>query len=1041
MARHTPNRASDSSEGGFDLTDIFIGRQQQLDLFEIYLHRWKQLILDAAPDDSPVATAPSPNNRIQGLVVLLFGRGGFGKSTLLKYYRNMVLHADWNLAASKLVDWEFAVEGKRGLLNPPPGQQLDAAAYFKVLCGELAFALDKDPKAFRAYQSAVQAVEQVQKEAGNVLDGMQKDDRYGWLRELTVEAITSAVRTYLPGSTVVLENQRVKDAADAVAKLTQEQIVQIHAKLRNRLGSKLGDYLEPSLRLGLALGSDLRDVARSFPLLIFFDTYEEADEADRLLRIIMGAAGMRVGWVLAGRDNLWAGSDQRERSVDIEYGYKEIVPSDRGLSINFNAGDVGAFTLSDISEYFALLRKKVPYQPPLPAITEEQAKGVLEVTQGVPLAVKIAAGLYLETANLETVTEHVEGRRAIVDQMVRRYLLHTRANQEERARLYGLALLRRADQPTAIAAALGLTPEQAQTSYSSELSRLQRRYSFIFTEKEQPALHQEVRNFLRLWLQEHRKEPEIAASNERLKEAHETALKHLEEQMQYTSLKERLHDDEWVGSYLDLTEQQFWLDPVEGVRYALPFMLAAAIYRRAINEDAATIGKLFEQQIRQSYRDWWMWATHSLVYTTSRNAPPEALTGLGALAGLASERCPSFPPSLPDYRKELEAALWWRLGESYRGRDVNQALVWYERALTRLDKETELREAAAEACYKLGSRLYQEKKYTESLRVLNRAVELKPDYAWAYIVRGLDYYDLKQYQRAIADYDRAIELDPNYAAAYYNRGFAYGNLKQPQRAIADYDRAIQLDLNLALAYTNRGIAHRDLKQPQQAIADYDRAIQLDPNLALAYTNRGNAYRRLKEYEQAIQDCDHTIKLDPNDATAYTNRGIAYLWLKNVAHARDDYNRSFELDSTDVNAAWMSEWAGMSKRRPGVETAARLEAIATIDPQQYVGYIWRGVALGLRGNVKEGLEEVEWAFPLYPQEWDAYFWKGMLLAYYRGQSHAEEAVTMIERSLSAGLPPMLLTPLYWLEKDRPDLFVKYARPLLLQEGVYSGWQKD
>jgi len=831
------------------------------------------------------------------------------------------------------VDWEFAVEGNRSLFNPPPGQQPDAAAYLKVLCGELALALGKDSKAFRAYQSAVQAVEQVQKEAGNVLDGMQKDDRYGWLRELTVEAITSAVRTYLPGSTVVLENQRVKDAADAVAKLTQEQIVQIHAKLRNRLGSKLGDYLEPSLRLGLALGSDLRDVARNSPLLIFFDTYEEADEADQLLRIVMGSAGMRVGWVLAGRDNLWAGSDQRERSVDIEYGYKEIVPSDRGLAINFNAGDVGAFTLSDISGYFALLRKKVPYQPPLPAMAEEQAKGVLEVTQGVPLAVKIAAGLYLETANLETVTEHVEGRRAIVDQMVRRYLLHTRANQEERARLYGLALLRRADQPTAIAAALNLSPEQARSSYSSELSRLQRRYSFIFTQKEQPALHQEVRHFLRLWLLEHRREPEIAAINERLKGAHETALKHLEEQLQSTSLKERLQDNAWVGSYLDLTEQQFWLDPVEGVRYALPFMIAAAIYRRAINEDAATIGKLFEQQIRQPYRDWWTWATYSLVYTTSRNASPEALTELEALAGLASERCPTFPPSLPDYRKELEAALWWRLGESYRGRDENQALVWYERALTRLDKDTDLREAAAEVCYELGRRLRSEKQYPESLSVLNRAVELKSDYTWAYIGKGSAYGILKQYEQAIQDFDRAIELDPNFA------------------------------------------------------------------------------------------------------NAYLNRGLAYLWLKNVAQARDDYNRSFECDSTDVNAAWMSEWAGMSKRRPGIELAERLAAIVTIDPQQYAAYICRGVALGLRGNVKEGLDEVEKAMQLDPQEWDAYFWKGMLSAYYyRGPSHAEGAITMIERSLAVGLPPILLTPLYWLEKDRPDLFVKYARPLPLQEDV-------
>ncbi|SRR6266566_3571601 len=169
MAFRTSNSASDQNDGSFDLTDIFIGRQQQLDLFEIYLERWKKLILNAAPNESLVTTTPSPNNKIQGLVVLLFGRGGFGKSTLLKHYRDMVLQEDWKFATSKIVDWEFAVEGKRSLFNPPQGQQLDAAEYFKALCAQLAIALGKDPKEFKAYQSSVKDVEKAKNEASPVM--------------------------------------------------------------------------------------------------------------------------------------------------------------------------------------------------------------------------------------------------------------------------------------------------------------------------------------------------------------------------------------------------------------------------------------------------------------------------------------------------------------------------------------------------------------------------------------------------------------------------------------------------------------------------------------------------------------------------------------------------------------------------------------------------------------------------------------------------------------------------------------------------------
>jgi tetratricopeptide (TPR) repeat protein len=1241
MTRHTSsNPPGGDSHDAYDLSRIFIGREQQLDLFDIYLTRWQHLLFNANPDlDPPVLTPPSPNNKLQGLVVLLYGRGGFGKSTLLARYRNIALQESRHLTVSAIVDWEFAVEGKRGLFNPPPGQEIDPAEYFRVLCAQLAIALDKAPNAFKAYQTAVKAVDDARKKANGILDSLRQDDRYGWLRGLTVDAITTAIRTYIPGSSTILDNPSVKSATAEAAKLTQEQIAHLRTRLHDRLGSTVGDYLDPALRLGLAVGRDLHDLARNFPLLIYFDTYEEIDEADQLLRIVMAAAGLRVGWLLVGRDNLWAGPGQRERSTEMEYGYKDLVPADRGLSINFNAGDIGAFTISEITEYFALLRKQVRQELSLPTVTGEDATRIFDVTQGIPLAVKIAAGLYLETATLETITAAVEGKREIVDGMVRRYLLHTRTDQSEKVKLYGLALLRRADQPAAVAAALSLTPEQAQTSYEQELSRLHRRYSFIFTEKDQPTLHQEVRHFLRLWLLERRKDPEIIAVNQRLKDAHETVLKTLEEHRQYDSLQERLQDDDWVGTYLDLAEQQCWLDPVEGVRSLLPFMLAAAIYRRDINKDAAAVGQFFATDIRSPYRTQWEWAAQSLIYNHSRDPSAEELTGLTELAKLVRERCPSFPRPLPDFRQELEAALWWRLGEAYIGKDDSQALAWYEQALERLKTQRALQEAAAGAAWNVANKLYEEKKHAECIPFLNRAIELHSDYVFAFTSRGIAYWYLKQYERAIADYDRAIELDPKYALAYYNRGIAYSDLKQYERAIADYNRAIELDPNYVFAYFNRGNAYRNLKQYERAIADYDRANALDPNDAEAYNNRGNAYYDLKQYERAIVDYDRAIELDPkyalaynnrgsaywyqkryeratadydraieldpkyalaynnrglaywyqkqyeraiadydraieldpnyalayynrglaywyqkryeraiadydraialdpNDAVAYNNRGLAYynqkqyeqaiadydraieldpnyaaacnnrgvsyenlgqydkaivdydraikldpnyatayrnrgdayrklhqytqaiadydraialdpsyaraysnrglasLWIHNTQQAHADYSRSYELDPTDVNAAWMAEWTALGKQRADIETAARLEQIATIDPQHYLFYVCHGVALGLRGQLKAGLAALEQAIPLEPEEWDAYFWKGMLSAYYR-QTRSQEAITLaaIEQSLQLGLPPVLLTPLYWLAQDRPSFFTTHIKPLLDSHGL-------
>ncbi len=93
MAYHNSGASLGQEDEGFDLGTIFIGRQQQLDLFEIFLQRWQRRLAGLDGDDALVTAAPSPNNKLQGLVVLLYGRGGFGKSTLLKHYRAMALQA------------------------------------------------------------------------------------------------------------------------------------------------------------------------------------------------------------------------------------------------------------------------------------------------------------------------------------------------------------------------------------------------------------------------------------------------------------------------------------------------------------------------------------------------------------------------------------------------------------------------------------------------------------------------------------------------------------------------------------------------------------------------------------------------------------------------------------------------------------------------------------------------------------------------------------------------------------------------------------
>src|SRR5947209_2794624 len=120
MSAPTPPEELPLFPSEIDLSDIFIGREDQLNQFRFHLERWQRLAA-TAPIPDPKAP-PSPNNKIAGLVVLLHGRGGFGKSSLLKRYHEIALEYRDDIQVSDLVDWEFAAQERRALFNPAQGE-------------------------------------------------------------------------------------------------------------------------------------------------------------------------------------------------------------------------------------------------------------------------------------------------------------------------------------------------------------------------------------------------------------------------------------------------------------------------------------------------------------------------------------------------------------------------------------------------------------------------------------------------------------------------------------------------------------------------------------------------------------------------------------------------------------------------------------------------------------------------------------------------------------------------------------------------------
>ncbi len=303
-------------------------------------------------------------------------------------------------------------------------------------------------------------------------------------------------------------------------------------------------------------------------------------------------------------------------------------------------------------------------------------------------------------------------------------------------------------------------------------------------------------------------------------------------------------------------------------------------------------------------------------------------------------------------------------------------------------------------------------------------IKLFPNRASAYHERGEVYRRRKEYRRALTDYDCAIQRRPGYAGMYVDRARIYYELGEYQQCLKDYEQAHLLDALDPRPYAERGAVYYQLKEYRVVIQDCNAALALDPGYVWAYCYRSLAYNRLGEYQLALHDGTHAIELDNILAYAYACRGQAYLRLSDQQQALADFIKAWELDSTRLSYGWLIEWSKMCLPHPDPAIAERLEALAARDPTHHLAYVCRAVAHWLHENFEAALKELQQAPPPEPNDEAFSFWRGMICV---SLERDDEALAALEHVLH--LPPVLLTPLSWIQHQRPDFYAQKVIPLL------------
>ena len=128
----------------------------------------------------------------------------------------------------------------------------------------------------------------------------------------------------------------------------------------------------------------------------------------------------------------------------------------------------------------------------------------------------------------------------------------------------------------------------------------------------------------------------------------------------------------------------------------------------------------------------------------------------------------------------------------------------------------------------LGTALFYQGKFLESLDQYNEAIRIAPHDFDAFLNRGFVYAKLRQYQNAIEDFSKAINLKPprDTEVCYNSRGDAYLKTGQYQLATDDFNKAISLNPDYTGAYINRAIAYLNWGNKKLGCYDAYKACEL-----------------------------------------------------------------------------------------------------------------------------------------------------------------------------------------------------------------------
>jgi tetratricopeptide (TPR) repeat protein len=858
---------------------LFLGRGEELACFEAVL--------------AGLAGGGDPD---EGHVLLVYGLGGIGKSTLLRRYGQIAAEGRAAMGARRLrlavVDWESEQRLRAADYVPDGGPPIWVVLdrVYRAVRDAVAGRRDTAAveKAFASFRLQVARVPELAAEVQRALPGADSG------RQASAADIDAVLQAVGRGAAVLGVAHPVGalgvPAITGAAHLAHDARVAVRQR-------RQGPVPEQAYRLILGRVEELADcfarglqlVSTSIgPVVVLLDTCELISGSQEYLRQAMRRGGSRVLWVAGMRLDPGPVTGAHGQAAlyrqEVSESRLRMVPLDR-----FDDDTVGDY-----------LARKLPAGLPA-GLT---LKRVTEVTRGIPLAVSLVCDLLRAGQDPELVLQPVPepGRpSAVIRELAERYLAHAERCvplQEDVPLLYGLALLHsdRLD-PDLLAALWDVDPADV----ADLITHLAARHDFVLYGSRR--LHDDVRDTVRLHLLDDALRAQQRPMNRR-------AVAHLRDRLANLGLArvdDQVTSQDWQGLATALLWHTFWDDSLAGISllcHLLPSVhVLAEPFASSLLETAGFFVPVLSTQQQQVIAD-----LAALQPPDPGDEHIQAADSRRGLEVLDRHRADAHPVLAGDIPRVAYLRLL-RVKHTERVRDqAASVLAALEQADEALPAPEDPPGISSQALAQLAEQVAQElifpirygdHDWPEALRAATLATRHCPQSARAWWLLALSLMD--NYQESLRAAEQAIHLDPGFAQPHNVRGTALAHMGRWQDALAEYDEAIRIDPDFPAAHSNRAGALTRLDRLDEALTACDEAARLRPEDPWAHAHRAHTLRRMGRFGDALAACDNAARLDPEFALASACRGDALRDLGRLQEAADVYHEAIRLKPQD---AWL-----------------------------------------------------------------------------------------------------------------------------------------